>query len=296
MADTTQSGNERRPSPKALLELASKEYRGKLKVFLGMAPGVGKTFAMLSAGRAQKADGIDVVVGVVETHGRSETAALLDGLDVMARKPVEYRRRTLMEFDVEAAIARRPKLLLVDEFAHTNAPGLIHVKRYQDVEEVLRNGIDVWTTLNIQHLESLQDVVHRITGIRVQETVPDKVLESADEIVVVDLPPEELIQRLKEGKVYLPDNARRAIDQFFKPSNLTALRELALRRTADRVDEQMLEQLRQQGIEGPWPTAERIVVCVGSDALSETAIRTAGRPGGGSEGRLGRAASKTERA
>lgn len=277
MARPTKAGDERRRSPKALLELAAREGRGRLKVFLGMAPGVGKTYAMLSAGRAQKVEGVDVVVGVVETHGRSQTAALLDGLEVMARKTVEYRRRTLMEFDVEAAIARRPKLLLVDEFAHTNAPGLIHVKRYQDVEELLRNGIDVWTTLNIQHLESLQDVVQRITGIRVQETVPDKVLETADEIVVVDLPPEELIQRLKEGKVYLPENARRAIDQFFKPGNLTALRELALRRTADRVDEQMLEQLRQQGIEGPWPTAERLLVCVGSDDLSETVVRTASR-------------------
>lgn len=271
------SSDARRPSPKALLELADKESRGKLKVFLGMAPGVGKTYAMLSAAKAHRAEGVDVLVGVVETHGRSETAALLEGLDVLPRKPVAYRRRTLMEFDVEAAIARKPKLLLVDELAHTNAQGLIHAKRYQDVEEVLRNGIDVWTTLNIQHLESLQDVVQRITGVRVQETVPDKVLEKADDIVVVDLPPEELIQRLKEGKVYLPENARRAIDQFFRPSNLTALRELALRRTADRVDEQMLAQLRQQGIEGPWPTAERILVCVGSDALSESVIRTAAR-------------------
>jgi two-component system sensor histidine kinase KdpD len=278
MADpNTPSGGPRRPSPKALLELAGKESRGKLKVFLGMAPGVGKTYAMLAAARSQKAENIDVLVGVVETHGRSETASLLDGLEVLPRKPVPYRRRTLMEFDVEAAIARRPKLLLVDEFAHTNAPGLIHAKRYQDVEEVLRNGIDVWTTLNIQHLESLQDVVQRITGIRVQETVPDKALEKADEIVVVDLPPEELIQRLEEGKVYLPENARRAIDQFFKPGNLTALRELALRRTADRVDEQMLAQLRQQGIEGPWPTAERILVCVGSDPNSGFVIRTAAR-------------------
>jgi len=266
-----------RPSAKALLELAAKENRGKLKVFLGMAPGVGKTYAMLSAARALKGEGGDVVVGVVETHGRAETAALLDGLDVLARKPVSYRQRTLMEFDVEAAIARKPKLLLVDEFAHTNAPGQIHAKRYQDVDEVLRNGIDVWTTLNIQHLESLQDVVQKITGVRVQETVPDKVLDRADEIVVVDLSPEDLIQRLKEGKVYLPENAGRAIDQFFKPSNLTALRELALRRTADSVDEQMLAQLRQQGIEGPWPTAERILVCVGSDAHSETVVRTAGR-------------------
>ncbi|MGE0767106.1 MAG: DUF4118 domain-containing protein [Hyphomicrobiaceae bacterium] len=278
MADANNhSAETRRPSPKALLKLAEKESRGKLKVFLGMAPGVGKTYAMLSAARAQKAEGVDVLVGVVETHGRSETATLLEGLDVLPRKPVSYRRRTLMEFDVEAAIARKPRLLLVDEFAHTNAPGLIHAKRYQDVEEVLRNGIDVWTTLNIQHLESLQDVVQRITGIRVQETVPDKMLEKADEIVVVDLPPEELIQRLKEGKVYLPENARRAIDQFFRPSNLTALRELALRRTADRVDEQMLAQLRQQGIEGPWPSAERLLVCVGSDALSETVLRTAAR-------------------
>lgn len=272
-----QSGYTRRPSPKALLELAEKESRGKLKVFLGMAPGVGKTYAMLSAARVQKSENVDVLVGVVETHGRSETAALLEGLEVLPRKPVTYRRRTLMEFDVEAAIARKPKLLLVDEFAHTNAPGLIHTKRYQDVEEVLRNGIDVWTTLNIQHLESLQDVVQRITGIQVQEKVPDKVLEKADDIVVVDLPPEELIQRLKEGKVYFPENARRAIDQFFRPSNLTALRELALRRTADRVDEQMLAQLRQQGIEGPWPTAERILVCVGSDPHSEFVIRTAAR-------------------
>lgn len=278
MADPNSTPSEpRRPSPKALLDIAAKESRGKLKVFLGMAPGVGKTYAMLSAARAQKAEGVDVLVGVVETHGRSETTALLDGLEVLPRKPVLYRRHTLMEFDVEAAIARKPKLLLVDEFAHTNPPDLIHAKRYQDVEEILRNGIDVWTTLNIQHLESLQDVVQRIAGIRVQETVPDRVIEKADEIVVVDLPPEELIQRLKEGKVYLPENARRAIDQFFRPSNLTALRELALRRTADRVDEQMLAQLRQQGIEGPWPTAERILVCVGSDTRSEAVIRAAGR-------------------
>lgn len=277
MADRAPPSEDRRPSPKALLELAAKESRGKLKVFLGMAPGVGKTYAMLSAARAQKDDGVDVLVGVVETHGRADTAAMLNGLDVLPRKPVAYRLRTLMEFDVEAAIARRPELLLVDEFAHSNAPGLLHPKRYQDVEEVLRNGIDVWTTLNIQHLESLQDVVQRITGITVQETVPDKVLEKADEIVVVDLTPDELIQRLKEGKVYLPENARRAIDQFFRPSNLTALRELALRRTADRVDEQMLAQLRQQGIEGPWPTAERILVCVGNDAQSEAVIRTAAR-------------------
>ncbi len=277
MAEPSKPNDSRRPSPKALLKLAEREAGGKLKVFLGMAPGVGKTYAMLSAARAQKAEGVDVVVGLVETHGRSDTAALLDGLEVLPRKPIGYRNSTLMEFDVEAAIARKPKLLLVDEFAHSNAPDQMHAKRYQDVVEILHSGIDVWTTLNIQHLESLTDVVQRITGIRVQETVPDKVLEKADEIVIIDLPPEELIQRLKEGKVYLPENARRAIDQFFKPSNLTALRELALRRTADRVDEQMLAQLRQQGIEGPWPTAERLLVCVGSDDLSEIVVRTAGR-------------------
>jgi two-component system sensor histidine kinase KdpD len=182
-----------------------------------------------------------------------------------------------MEFDIDAAIARRPDLLLVDEFAHTNAPGLVHDKRYQDVEGVLQAGIDVWTTLNIQHLESLTDVVEKITGVKVRETVPDRVLERADEIVVVDLPPEDLIQRLKEGKVYLPDNAQRAIDRFFQPSNLTALRELALRRTADQVDEQMLTQLRQRGVEGPWPTAERLLVCVGGDEHAERVIRSAAR-------------------
>lgn len=277
MTDAANAGGNRRTSTKALLELAAKEGRGKLKVFLGMAPGVGKTYAMLSMGKALKAKGVDVAVGVVETHGRSETAALLEGMEVLPRRTVSYRNRTLMEFDIDAAIARRPALLLVDEFAHTNAPGLVHNKRYQDVEGVLQAGIDVWTTMNIQHLDSLKDVVARITGITVHETIPDRILEKADEIVVVDLPPEELIERLKEGKVYLPENARRAIDQFFKPSNLTALRELALRRTAERVDEQMLAQLRQQGIEGPWPTADRLLVCVGGDEQSESIVRAASR-------------------
>jgi two-component system sensor histidine kinase KdpD len=278
MADTPIARNyERRPSPKALLELAAKETRGKLKVFLGAAPGVGKTYAMLALAKAKKAEGVDVVVGVVETHGRADTAALLEGLEVLPRKTVGYRRRTLMEFDVEAAITRHPALLLVDEFAHTNAPDQLHPKRYQDVEEILRAGIDVWTTLNIQHLESLTDVVQRITGVVVRETIPDKVLDLADDIVIIDLPPAELIARLKEGKVYLPDNARRAVDQFFKPANLTALRELALRRTTDRVDEQMVEQLRQQGIEGAWPTAERLLVCVGGDNQSEKVVRAAAR-------------------
>lgn len=268
---------ERQRSPEAFLELAEKETRGKLKVFLGMAPGVGKTYAMLAAAHAQKEEGVDVVVGVVETHGRSETAALLDDLEVLPRRPIVYRHRTIMEFDVEAAAARRPALLLVDELAHTNAPGSLQLKRYQDVERLLAAGINVWTTLNIQHLESLSDVVHHITGIVIRETVPDTVIEKANHVVVIDLPPEELIQRLKEGKVYLPETARRAVDQYFKLSNLTALRELALRRAADRVDEQMLSQLRQQGIEGPWPTSERLLVCIGGDEQSEALVRAACR-------------------
>lgn len=278
MAESRDTAEPVRPSPKALLELARREGRGKLKVFLGAAPGVGKTYAMLSnAAALKKSEAIDVVVGVVETHGRSETAVLLDGLEVLPRKPFKYRGRTLMEFDLEAALARKPALILVDEFAHTNAPGALHTKRYQDVEELMRAGIDVWTTMNVQHLESLVDVVEKITGVTVRETVPDKVLERADEIVVVDLPPEELIKRLKEGKVYLPDNASRAMERFFKPGNLTALRELALRRTADRVDEQMLAHLRQNAIEGAWPTTERLLVCVGSDPRAESLVRAAAR-------------------
>lgn len=277
MADTKTPTGDRKSAANAFLEIAANEGRGKLKVFLGMAPGVGKTYAMLSMGKALKSQGVDVVVGVVETHGRSETAALLDGMDVLPRRTVSYRKRTLMEFDVDAAIERRPGLLLVDEFAHTNAPGLVHAKRYQDVEGILQAGIDVWTTLNIQHLDSLNDVVARITGITVHETVPDRVLEKADDIVVVDLPPEELIQRLKEGKVYLPENARRAMDRFFKPANLTALRELALRRTAERVDEQMLTQLRQQGIEGPWPSTDRLLLCIVGDTMPEVLVRAASR-------------------
>lgn len=269
--------NRDRPSPKSLLELARKQNLGKLKVFLGAAPGVGKTFAMLSAARVQKEEGVNVLVGVVETHGRKETAALLDGLEVLPRKPLTYRNREFMEFDLEAALARRPTLILIDEFAHTNAVGALHAKRYQDVQELIRAGIDVWTTLNIQHLESLTDVVQKITGITVREVVPDKVLDEADEIVVVDLPAEELVQRLKEGKVYLPESARQAIDQFFRPANLTALRELALRRTTDRVDEQMLDHLRRNAIPGAWPTAERLLVCVGSGEGAERVVRTASR-------------------
>lgn len=268
---------ELRPSPDALLKLAEREKRGKLKVFLGASPGVGKTYAMLSGAKRLMAEGRDVVVGLVETHGRADTAALLEGLEVLPRRPVVYKDRTLMEFDVDAALARRPQLIIVDELAHTNAPDSRHPKRFQDVEELLAAGIDVWTALNIQHVESLSDVVAGITGIMVREVVPDTVIEKADDVVVVDITPDELLERLKDGKVYLPENARRAADNFFKPGNLTALRELALRRTADRVDDEMVDYLRQNAIEGPWPTAERILVCVGPDLHSQVVVRVASR-------------------
>jgi two-component system, OmpR family, sensor histidine kinase KdpD len=268
---------DRRPDPDALLALAGRETRGRLWVFLGAAPGVGKTYAMLQRTRALKADGVDVVVGLVETHGRAETAALLDGLEILPRRKVEYRGRIIEEFDLDAALARRPRLIIVDELAHTNAPESRHPKRWQDVEELLDAHIDVWTALNIQHIESLADVVSRITGVAVRETVPDTVLRDAADVVLVDITSDELIQRLKEGKVYLAETAQRARQNFFTPGNLTALRELALRRTAARVDVQMVDYLRQNAIEGPWETAERLLVCVGPDALSETVVRAASR-------------------
>ncbi|MFI5012596.1 MAG: DUF4118 domain-containing protein [Hyphomicrobiales bacterium] len=266
-----------RPDPDALMELVHSEGRGKLKVFLGAAPGVGKTFAMLSGAKQAAREGVDVVVGLVETHGRTETAALIQGVEMLPQRNVNYRGRIIQEFDIDAALKRRPKLVIVDELAHTNAPDSRHPKRYQDIEELLTAGIDVWTAVNIQHLESLSDVVSTITGVSVRETVPDTVVEKADEVVVVDITPAELIQRLKDGKVYLPENARRAADNFFRPGNLTALRELALRRTADRVDDQMVVFLRQHAIEGPWPAAERILVCVGTDPLAENVVRAGSR-------------------
>lgn len=266
----------RRPDPEALLAQAKKAERGRLKVFLGMAPGVGKTYEMLRTARRRKAEGDDVVIGVVETHGRRETESLLRGLEVLPRRPIEYRGRTLMEFDIDAAIARRPKLLIVDEYAHSNSPGSRHPKRWQDVEEILAAGIDVWTTLNVQHLESLVDVVLRITGVRQRETVPDSALSRADSIELVDITPEELRQRLAEGKVYVPETARLAADNFFRAENLTALRELALRRMALSVDEQLLAAMRERGVEGPWAAGERIVVLLAGDSMANTLVR-AGR-------------------
>ncbi len=268
---------ERRPDPDALLALAEKEKRGRLLVFLGAAPGVGKTFAMLQRARLLRQEGVDVVVGLVETHSRGDTEALTRGLEILPRRIVRWQERLIEEFDLDGALRRRPKLIIVDELAHTNAPESRHPKRWQDVEELLDARIDVWTALNIQHLESLADVVSRITGVTVRETVPDIVLRDADDIVLVDITSEELIQRLKDGKVYLPETAKLAQQKFFTLRNLTALREIALRRTAARVDDQMVEQLRQNAIEGPWETAERLLVCVGPDALSMDVVRAASR-------------------
>ncbi|KQV43806.1 MULTISPECIES: sensor histidine kinase KdpD [unclassified Rhizobium] len=276
MADEPRDAN-RRPDPDALLALADKDRRGKLTVFLGAAPGVGKTYAMLSRARRLKSDGVDIVVGLVETHGRGETAALLEGLEALPRIRVAHRGRMLEEFDLDAALARRPRIVIVDELAHSNAEGCRHPKRHQDIEELISAGIDVWTALNIQHLESQADLVAQITGVTVRERVPDVVLNRADEVLLVDLPPTELIERLKEGKVYLPDSASRAVDRFFRLGNLTALRELALRRTADRVDDQVVDYLRQNAIEGVWATGERLLVCVGADELSEKVVRVASR-------------------
>lgn len=276
MALTSDRGDYR-ADPDALLALSPKRGKGTLTVFLGAAPGVGKTYAMLTRAKRLKEQGADIVIGLVETHGRSETAALLDGLETLPRKTVEYRGREIEEFDLDAALARRPAKLVVDELAHTNAPGSRHPKRHQDIEELLAAGIDVWTALNIQHLESLSDVVGQITGVAIREQVPDIVLKQADEVILIDIPPAELITRLNEGKVYLPDNARRAAERYFRIGNLTALRDLALRRTADRVDDEVVDYLKQNAIEGPWLSAERLLVCIGHDALSEKVVRTASR-------------------
>src|SRR6202158_2206704 len=270
---------EKRPSPDALLEAARREndQAGRLKIFVGAAPGVGKTYEMLQSAHARLEAGADVVVGVVETHGRAETEALLQGLEVLPRKRLQYRDQILAEMDLDALIARHPQIALVDELAHTNAPGSRHPQRYLDVEELLTHGIDVYTAVNIQHIESLNDVVAQITHVRVRETVPDSILDRADAVELVDLTPDDLIQRLKEGKVYVPKQAERALKNYFSTTNLTALRELALRRTAERVDEQLLEQMRAQAIPGPWAAGERILVCVSEDPRAAGLVRYAKR-------------------
>ena len=268
---------EGRPSPDALLQEAQQASRGRLKIFVGAAPGVGKTYEMLTAAHARLREGIDVVVGVVETHRRAETEALLDGVDVIPRLRVEYKGRVLEEMNLDALLARRPQLALVDELAHTNAPGSRHPKRYMDVDELIAAGIDVYTTLNVQHIESLNDVVARITRIRVRETVPDSIIDRADDIELIDLTPDDLIQRLKDGKVYVPHQAARAIRHYFSPGNLTALRELALRRTAQRVDDQMVRYMQAHAIAGPWAAGERVLACVGADPSSIDVVRAAKR-------------------
>src|SRR6185312_15062101 len=272
MPDTNQ-----RPSPEALLSAAKTAGQGRLKIFLGAAPGVGKTYKMLLAAQTVRKEGIDIVVGVVETHQRVETEALLEGLETIPRRKIDYKDRALEEMDIDAILARKPQLVLVDELAHDNVPGSRHPKRYLDVEELLAAGIDVYTTLNVQHIESLNDVVAGITHVRVRETVPDSVLDRADDIELVDLTPDDLIQRLKDGKIYLPDVAERARQNYFAPGNLAALRELALRRTAQRVDAQMVDYMRAHAIAGPWEAGERLLVAVNAKAGAAAAVRYARR-------------------
>ncbi|MFA5041136.1 MAG: sensor histidine kinase KdpD [Bdellovibrionales bacterium] len=266
-----------RPSPEALLKEAQSEHVGKLKIFLGAAPGVGKTYAMLGAAKNRLNDGIDTIIGIVETHQRSETQALADGIETIPRQKIDYRGLTFEEMDLDAILKRKPKLVLVDELAHTNIPGVRHPKRYQDVQEILEAGIDVYSTLNVQHIESLNNVVARITGVKVRETVPDSVIQMAKSIELIDLPPDELLHRLKEGKVYIPEQARLAVNRYFTPGNLTALRELALRQAAERVDEQMTDLMRRHSITGPWPTSNRVMVCISDDNQATLLVRAAKR-------------------
>jgi two-component system sensor histidine kinase KdpD len=276
---------ERRPDPELLLDKMRRETErsreGQLKIFFGAAPGVGKTYAMLEAAQRKRAEGADIVVGLVETHKRKETEALLGGLEMIPRRLVEYRGTTLSEFDIDAALKRKPAIILVDELAHTNAPGSRHKKRWQDVYELLGAGTSVYTTVNVQHLESLNDVVMQITGISMRETIPDFLLDRADEIELVDLPPDDLLQRLREGKVYVAELAAQARENFFRKGNLLALRELALRRTAERVDEQMQSYREVKGVKEVWPVAERILVCIAASPRAIRLIRAAKRMAAG---------------
>jgi two-component system, OmpR family, sensor histidine kinase KdpD len=270
-----------RPDPDTLLAHVQCEERklcrGSLKIFLGYIAGVGKTYGMLKAAHLRRKQGVDVRIGYVETHSRPDTDALLEGLPAIPRKEVQYRGVTLTELDIDAILDLHPRLVLVDELAHTNAPGSRHLKRYQDVEELLDAGIDIYTTLNVQHIESLNDVIAQITGVIVRETVPDSVIDEATEIEIVDLPPPELLQRLRDGNVYVPEMAAQAMEKFFNEGNLYALRELTLRRAAERVDEQMLAYMQTRAIPGPWAAGEHILVCIGPSPLSERLVRTARR-------------------
>lgn len=271
----------KRPDPDALLaqirEESEKKTSGKLKIFLGASPGVGKTFSMLEEAASLKDAGTEVLIGLVETHGRHDTAELVEGFSLLPRKKIPYQGKELEEFDLDAAIKRRPQLMLLDEMAHTNVPGSRHTKRWQDIQELLDCGIDVYTTLNIQHLESLNDVIYQITEVRIRETVPDFAVEQAEKIELVDLPPDDLIKRLDEGKVYLPGQIALAKENFFKKSNLTALRELALRLMAQQVNTQVLNQRRDQAVQETWPTSERLLVCIGPGSGSAKLVRAAKR-------------------
>lgn len=266
-----------RRDPDRLLEKVSRPSRGKLKIFFGACAGVGKTYAMLQEAQRLRAQGLDILVGTVETHGRKDTAELLNGLSIQPLRRTVHRGRLVEEFDLDTVLARRPAMILMDELAHSNVPGSRHPKRWQDIEELLSAGIDVLTTINVQHLESLNDVVGGITGIQVRETIPDPFFDAADEIVLVDLPPDDLRQRLHEGKVYLAGQAERAIEHFFRKGNLIALRELALRRAADRVDDQMRAWREDQGQNKVWHTRDTILLCIGHNAGNEKLVRTAAR-------------------
>jgi len=270
-----------RPNAEDLLAKMKEEEalsaRGKLKIFLGMAAGVGKTYKMLESAKVLLRDGVDVVAGCVVTHGRKETEALLSGIEILPPRVVNYKEADFEELDLDAALKRAPAVILVDELAHSNVQGCRHDKRWQDVEELLENGVHVYTTMNIQHLESANDIVNQITRVKVRETVPDSFFEKAYEIELVDLPPDELIQRIKDGKVYLADKSAMALEHFFRKGNLIALRELALRSTAERVDKQMQKYRQDEEIQTVWPTADRIMVCVGPSPLSQRVVRSARR-------------------
>lgn len=275
------SQNTQRPNPdKLLMQMHledKKNLRGKLKVFFGSSAGVGKTYSMLQAAHALRRDHVHVLVGVIETHGRFDTESMLQGLPVLPLKDINYREKTLKEFDIDEALRIHPTVILVDELAHSNVEGSRHKKRWQDVEELLSSGIDVYTAVNVQHIESLNDIVAQITGIKVHETIPDRVFDLADEVLLIDLPPEELLQRLEEGRIYIPEQAKKATKNFFRKGNLIALRELALRRTADRVDAQMREYRQSESIHQVWQAHERILVGIGPGRDSESLIRTAAR-------------------
>jgi two-component system sensor histidine kinase KdpD len=271
--------DEYKPSPDELLALLKQEeeksQRGSLKIFFGMCAGVGKTFSMLQSAQADKAKGIDVVIGYIETHNRAETDNLANGLEFVPRKTIDYKGTILSEPDVDAIIARRPKVVLIDELAHTNAPGCRHLKRYQDVIEILDNGIDVYTTVNVQHIESRSDTVSQITGVLVRETLPDEIFEKADEVELVDITPDELLQRFSEGKIYAPERSLEAIQNFFRKGNITALREMALRIVADRVDKQVRQYMTQKRIPGPWKSGLRLMAVIGPSPQSARLLRWA---------------------